>query len=384
MPVASGCAPLGRERGAPVRGVVGQCPGGGPGGAEDLEPVSLRDRDQPRHVGGAFGRGRQDAFEGRLADLSLESLELHRREADERPRSTGLRVERVRHSLGAERERAGPQRQFRVRDPERSARPRGRRTTRPPRDGRATASRRPRARGSRPDRMRPPVSSRPILIVCSIPSSQNASPSLSSSRYPVCARCGEMVVIACSFPCSWYDVATVYGGTVAKRTIAERPILVKPLARAAAQLASLLRERAGADRRARRGTRAPGRHSAALVRRPGPARGIAARHPDERARGTDPAQQERLHARRRPDGGGGARPPRPPRARPADDPRRAHRQGRRHDATRPPLPPRRNRTTTSPSTSPTTRSKSSPTRSRRSAHTPARFAPAGSAANPSP
>ena len=87
-------------------------------GSEDLEPVSLGDRGEPRHVGGTFGRGRQNAFERRLADLPLESLELHRREADQSPRSTGLRVERVRHPFGAERERAGLQRQFRVRDPE--------------------------------------------------------------------------------------------------------------------------------------------------------------------------------------------------------------------------------------------------------------------------
>ena len=66
----------------------------------------------------AFARGRQDAFESRLADLSLESLELHRREADQHLRYTRLYVERVRHAFGAERERAGLQRQLRVRDPD--------------------------------------------------------------------------------------------------------------------------------------------------------------------------------------------------------------------------------------------------------------------------
>src|SRR6202011_4579451 len=86
--------------------------GRGAGGSEDLEPVLLRDRDQALHVGVAFGWRRQHAFGGGLADRALESLELHRREADQRPRSTGLRVERVRHPLGAEPERAGGQRQF--------------------------------------------------------------------------------------------------------------------------------------------------------------------------------------------------------------------------------------------------------------------------------
>ena len=52
------------------------------------------------------------------ADRALESLELHRREADQRPRATGLGVEGVRHPLGSERERAGRQRQSRVGDPE--------------------------------------------------------------------------------------------------------------------------------------------------------------------------------------------------------------------------------------------------------------------------
>ena len=66
----------------------------------------------------AFGWRRQHAFGGGLADLALESLELHRREPDQRPGSIGLGVERVRHSLGAERERAGRQRHARVREPE--------------------------------------------------------------------------------------------------------------------------------------------------------------------------------------------------------------------------------------------------------------------------
>jgi hypothetical protein len=51
-------------------------------GAEDLEPVSLGDRREPRHVRVALHWRRQDAFGRGLTDFSLESLELHRREAD--------------------------------------------------------------------------------------------------------------------------------------------------------------------------------------------------------------------------------------------------------------------------------------------------------------
>jgi len=76
--------------------------GGRSGGSEDLKPVSLGDRGEPRHVGVAFGRGRQDAFESRLADLSLESLELHRREADQHHPYTRLHVERAGHPFGAD------------------------------------------------------------------------------------------------------------------------------------------------------------------------------------------------------------------------------------------------------------------------------------------
>src|SRR3954451_3724011 len=80
--------------------------GGRAGGTEDLHPVAGCDREQQVHVGGAFERRRQDAFGGGLADCSLESLELHRREADQCLRSAGLGVERVRDSLRAEDERA--------------------------------------------------------------------------------------------------------------------------------------------------------------------------------------------------------------------------------------------------------------------------------------
>ena len=195
----SGARPAGGGAGALLVVVAGQCPGGGPGGPRISNPFRLAIGASRAMSGWAFGRRRQHAFGGGLADLALESLELHRREADQRPRSTGLRVEGVRHALGAERERAGLQRQLRVRDPEgelalEDVEPLVLLGMDVPR--RADARR---ARGSRPGRMRPSVSSRPILIVCSIPSSQNASPSSSCSAYPVCARSGEMVVI-CSLP----------------------------------------------------------------------------------------------------------------------------------------------------------------------------------------
>lgn len=67
--------------------------------AKNLEPVALGDGSEPRHVGVALhGRG-QDTFGGGLADFPLESLELHRREADQCPRSACLGVEGVRHAL---------------------------------------------------------------------------------------------------------------------------------------------------------------------------------------------------------------------------------------------------------------------------------------------
>jgi len=51
-------------------------------GAEDFEPVSLGDGGESCHVRVTLGRRRQDAFEGGLADFSLESLERHRCEPD--------------------------------------------------------------------------------------------------------------------------------------------------------------------------------------------------------------------------------------------------------------------------------------------------------------
>jgi hypothetical protein len=90
-----------------------QCPGGGPGGPRISNPFRFAIW-MSRCMGGAVGCGRQDALGGRLADLALESLELHRREADERPCSTVLGVEGVRYPLGPNAKRAGLQRQSRV------------------------------------------------------------------------------------------------------------------------------------------------------------------------------------------------------------------------------------------------------------------------------
>src|SRR5439155_1759944 len=108
----------------------------------------------------------------------------------------------------------------------------------------------------------------------------------------------------------------VYEETVAERTIARGTTLVKPLPRAAAHLAPLLRERARTRRRPRRRARARRRDPTALVRRSRPPRGDTRRATDERARRADPVQQERLHPRRRPDGGSRPRPARPPEERP--------------------------------------------------------------------
>ena len=68
---------------------------GGTRRPEDLESVFLSDRDQPRHVRVTVERRRQNALGGRLTDLPQEPFELHRREADQRPRSARLGVERV-------------------------------------------------------------------------------------------------------------------------------------------------------------------------------------------------------------------------------------------------------------------------------------------------
>src|SRR5439155_1022293 len=79
---------------------------------------ALCDREQPLHVRVALERRRQHPLGCRLTDFSLESLELHRREADQRSCSACLGVEGVRHPLGAERERASRQREGCVGNPE--------------------------------------------------------------------------------------------------------------------------------------------------------------------------------------------------------------------------------------------------------------------------
>src|SRR5439155_8248734 len=135
----------------------------------------------------------------------------------------------------------------------------------------------------------------------------------------------------------------VYEKTVAERTIARGTTLVKPLRRAAAHLAPLLRERARTRRRPRRRARARRRDPTALVRRSRPPRGDARRATDERARRADPVQQERLHPRRRPDGGSRPRPARPPEERPPLDPRPSYGRGAQDHGASPPPPSAWNR-----------------------------------------
>src|SRR5216684_7448883 len=64
-------------------------------GTEDLEPVPLGDGGEPRHVGVALHWRGHDALGSGLADFPLESLELHRREADQRSCPAGFGVEGV-------------------------------------------------------------------------------------------------------------------------------------------------------------------------------------------------------------------------------------------------------------------------------------------------
>ena len=66
---AAGEAHAAAGSGAAPTGGVASVPGRRAWRAEDLEPVSLRDRGEPRHVRVAFERRRQDALGGRLADL---------------------------------------------------------------------------------------------------------------------------------------------------------------------------------------------------------------------------------------------------------------------------------------------------------------------------
>jgi tRNA A-37 threonylcarbamoyl transferase component Bud32 len=88
------------------------------GRAEDDEPVALRDRREPLKLGRRSRRGRRQHARGRrVTDFAHESLELHRREAHERPRRVGSRADEcVRHALRTEREPARRQIHPRVAD----------------------------------------------------------------------------------------------------------------------------------------------------------------------------------------------------------------------------------------------------------------------------
>src|SRR6266545_3988898 len=86
--------------------------------SEDLHPVLRADREEPRHVRRGIERRWQNAFEGGLTDLSQESFEQKRLEADQRSASGGACDERVRHPLGTEGKSAGRQGQLSVADVE--------------------------------------------------------------------------------------------------------------------------------------------------------------------------------------------------------------------------------------------------------------------------
>src|SRR5882724_4574009 len=86
--------------------------------SEDLHPVLRPDREELRHVRRGVERRWENAFEGWLADLSQESFEQKRLEADQRSASGGACDERVRDPLGAEGESAGRQGQPSVADVE--------------------------------------------------------------------------------------------------------------------------------------------------------------------------------------------------------------------------------------------------------------------------
>src|SRR5215203_4291459 len=78
--------------------------------SEDLHAVSRRDGGEPLQVRRTLKRWRQNTFGGGLTDLSEESLELKRLEANQSFPSIGrLRNERVGHSLWTERKRTGRQ-----------------------------------------------------------------------------------------------------------------------------------------------------------------------------------------------------------------------------------------------------------------------------------
>src|SRR3954451_9251103 len=90
----------------------------GPWGAEDLHPISFRDRGKLGRVRVNLERRRNDALGSGLADLSQEALELHGPESDQELGFAGLHVERVRDSLGPECKRAGLEREARISNPD--------------------------------------------------------------------------------------------------------------------------------------------------------------------------------------------------------------------------------------------------------------------------
>src|SRR6266704_6089677 len=87
-------------------------------GSEDLHPVLRADGEEPRHVRRGVERRWQNAFEGGLADLSQESFEQKRLEADQRFASGGACDERVRNPFGPEGKSAGGEGQLSVADVE--------------------------------------------------------------------------------------------------------------------------------------------------------------------------------------------------------------------------------------------------------------------------
>src|SRR3954452_4165562 len=90
----------------------------GPWGAEDLHPISFRDRGELGRVRVNLERWRNDSLGSRLADLSHVALELHGSESYQELGFARLNVERVRDPLGPESKRAGLQGEARIRNPD--------------------------------------------------------------------------------------------------------------------------------------------------------------------------------------------------------------------------------------------------------------------------
>ena len=86
---------------------------------EDLDPVTRADGDQSSHVRRRLERRRQHPLARGLTDFVQEALEQEGLEADQGFRSVRLGDEGVRHTFGAERERACGKRQALVTDVDR-------------------------------------------------------------------------------------------------------------------------------------------------------------------------------------------------------------------------------------------------------------------------